>query len=89
MRIFVPVADAGPPARPSTTPRQGAIGVIDNSKPRFDVLARSALAELKTNGFTHDDSDYVRKSSPTRPAALGEIERLSNGTVAVLIGSGD
>jgi hypothetical protein len=69
--------------------RLGRIGVIDNSKPRFETLARAAVAELATLGFSHEDEHYVRKPSPTRPATDGEIERLGNGTVAVLIGSGD
>ena len=92
MRIHVPVPedrrDAG--AAPAQRPAQhGLIGVIDNSKPRFDVVARSALETLGALGFTHSEDVYVRKPSPTRPAEPGELDRLGNGTVAVLIGSGD
>jgi hypothetical protein len=93
VRICVPVPeDAVAAAAPGDAlPRTatGALGVIDNSKPRFDVLARAAVAELERRGFTAGDEHYVRKPSPTRPATAGEIERLANGTVAVLIGSGD
>jgi hypothetical protein len=92
MRIHVPVpedrreAGAAPGQR---TGRRGLIGVIDNSKPRFEVVARSALETLAARGFSHTDEVYVRKPSPTRPAEAGELDRLANGTVAVLIGSGD
>lgn len=93
MQILVPVPEGASTAEEATgrdhTRRMGAVGVIDNSKPRFDVLAGSAVAELGRLGFTHQDADYVHKPSPTRPATDGEIERLGNGTAAVLIGSGD
>ncbi len=93
MRICVPVPDGAPsteaPVAGGRTQRTGAIGVIDNSKPRFDVLAGAAVTALGEMGFTHRHTDYVRKPSPTRPATDGEIERLGNGTAAVIIGSGD
>jgi hypothetical protein len=91
MRIHVPVPEESAPQPSGSGERRtrGAIGVIDNSKPRFDVVASSALEALTELGFTHSDAHYVRKPSPTRPAEPGEIERLSEGTVAVLIGSGD
>lgn len=94
MRICVPVpaeSTSGAIASGESRPRPGVgpLGVIDNSKPRFDVLARAALGELGRRGFTTAETGYVRKPSPTRPAASSEIERLGKATVAVLIGSGD
>jgi hypothetical protein len=90
MRVCVPVpeqqavASSGGPDR-----RAGAIGVIDNSKPKFAALAQAVLVRLERDGFTHDESLYVKKPSPTRPAEPGEIDRLSSGAVVVLVGSGD
>lgn len=92
MRVYVPVPEE---EREPQSPRAaasrelGLVGVIDNSKPRFDVLAAAALEQLTERGFTHTDELYVRKPSPTRPAETGEIDRLSAGTVAVIVGSGD
>jgi hypothetical protein len=90
MKICVPVPDADFEARQAAARRAGgAIGVIDNSKPKFEALARAVLAELSGSGFHHDDTLYVKKPSPTRPALPDEIERLTSGAVAVLVGSGD
>ena len=90
MRICIPVPDVTNEAgRVAARRRVGALGVIDNSKPKFEALARAVLAELEESGFHHDDSLYVKKPSPTRPALPEEIERLASGAVAVLVGSGD
>ncbi len=90
MEICVPVPEAADQAGPLVAQRTvGALGVIDNSKPKFEALARAVLAELESSGFHHDDSLYVKKPSPTRPALPDEIERLASGAVAVLVGSGD
>jgi hypothetical protein len=93
MEICIPVAAEAPPGAGTASPggprRMGRLGVIDNSKPRFETLARSAVEALVGIGYDHEADHYVRKPSPTRPATDGEIERLGNGTVAVLIGSGD
>ena len=90
MEICVPVPEATGQAAPLVARRAvGALGVIDNSKPKFEALARAVLAELESSGFHHDDSLYVKKPSPTRPALPDEIERLASGAVAVLVGSGD
>jgi hypothetical protein len=90
MRICVPVPEeqaAAVSAEP--TRRAGAIGVIDNSKPKFGALAQAVLARLALDGFDHDESLYVKKPGPTRPAEPHEIDRLASGAVAVLVGSGD
>jgi hypothetical protein len=90
MEICVPVPEADTLAGPTAARRVvGAIGVIDNSKPKFEALARAVLAELETSGFHHEDLLYVKKPSPTRPALPDEIDRLASGAVAVLVGSGD
>lgn len=91
MRICVPVPEAHEAAspRPAAARGLGLVGVIDNSKPRFDVLVGAALEELGRLGFEHRDELYVRKPSPTRPAEPGELDRLSAGAVAVIVGSGD
>jgi hypothetical protein len=90
MEICVPVPDDTAQAGPAAVRRAvGSLGVIDNSKPKFEALARAVLAELETSGFHHEDSLYVKKPSPTRPALPDEIERLASGAVAVLVGSGD
>ena len=90
MEICVPVPEVAAQAGPLVAQRAvGALGVIDNSKPKFEALARAVLAELEGSGFHHDDSLYVKKPSPTRPALPDEIERLASGAVAVLVGSGD
>lgn len=92
MRICVPVPAEQAAAGPSGAVRRlaGAVGVIDNSKPRFDLLVRSTLAELlRSTGLEHTAALYVRKPSPTRPAESDEIERLSKEAKVVLIGSGD
>jgi hypothetical protein len=91
MWINVPVPEekeAGPQV-PAALRGLGVVGVIDNSKPRFDVLVGAALEELTGRGFSHSDDVYIRKPSPTRPAEAGEIDRLAAGTVAVIVGSGD
>lgn len=67
----------------------GNVGVIDNSKPRFDLLARAALRELARTGAKHADELYVAKTTATRAAEPDEIERLADGAVAVIVGSGD
>jgi hypothetical protein len=67
----------------------GRFGVLDNSKPRFGLLARAAGAELGRAGIEHDSSLYVRKPIAGRAAEEHEIDRLASGAVAVLIGSGD
>ena len=92
MRICVPVpprAEAAAEASPLR--RLGSpVGVIDNSKPRFDVLARAILEELaRAAGVEHAEELYVRKPSPTRPAEADEIALLAREAQAVLIGSGD
>jgi hypothetical protein len=90
MEICVPVPEVATHAAPASAARAvGALGVIDNSKPKFEALARAVLAELEDSGFHHDDSLYVKKPSPTRPALPEEIDRLASGAVAVLVGSGD
>ena len=90
MRICIPVPDVTNEAGRAAARRTvGALGVIDNSKPKFEALARAVLAELEASGFHHHDSLYVKKPSPTRPALPEEIERLASGAVAVLVGSGD
>jgi hypothetical protein len=71
VRICVPVPPEPSAGVPPRAARRlvGAVGVIDNSKPRFDVLARAALRELeRAAGLEHRDELYVRKPSPTRPA---------------------
>jgi hypothetical protein len=86
----MPVPDMDATARTATRRRAvGAIGVIDNSKPKFEALVRAVLADLSSSGFHHEDVLYIKKPSPTRPALADEIERLSSGAVAVLVGSGD
>ena len=67
----------------------GRLGVLDNSKPRFGLLARAALAELGSAGIEHDSSLYVRKPIAGRAADEHDIDRLASGAVAVLVGSGD
>jgi hypothetical protein len=92
MRICVPVPPEPDTAeRPRATPGLvGAVGVIDNSKPRFDLLARSALEELaRSTALEHREELYIRKPSPTRPAEADEIDRLAKEAKVVLIGSGD
>jgi hypothetical protein len=91
MRICVPVPKRAPEAMLPPQPRRvnGRVGVIDNSKPRFDLLARSALRELARAGATHPDDFYVTKLTATRAAEPAEIERLAEGAVAVIVGSGD
>ena len=93
MKICVPVArdserndgSSGQPIRRL----DGHVGIIDNSKPRFDVVARAAIAELAAAGMPHKDSLYVRKATATRAAEPAEIDRLAEGAVAVIVGSGD
>jgi hypothetical protein len=70
-------------------PLDGPLGVLDNSKPRFGLLARAALAELGRAGIQHDSSLYVRKPIAGRAADGHDIDRLASGAVAVLVGSGD
>ena len=67
----------------------GRFGVLDNSKPRFGLLARAAVAELGRAGIEHDSSLYVRKPIAGRAADEHDIDRLASGAVAVLVGSGD
>ena len=90
MRICVPVPEQHEMLA-ADGPRRtvGRLGVIDNSKPKFEALARAVLAELEHAGFEHDPSLYVKKPSPTRPAELVDVDRLASGAVAVLVGSGD
>jgi len=93
MRICVPV-----PSTPSGstgvggTPLRrlaGPLGVIDNAKPNFDVLARKILSELTSAGGIQDEALYVQKTTATRAADPPEIDRLASGAVAVIVGSGD
>ncbi len=70
-------------------PLDGPLGVLDNSKPRFGLLARAALAELGRAGIEHESSLYVRKPIAGRAADEHDIDRLASGAVAVLVGSGD
>jgi hypothetical protein len=75
-----------------STPRAaftGRLGVLDNSKPRFGLLARAALAELGAAGIEHDSGLYVRKPIAGQPASPDDLDRLASGAVAVLVGSGD
>lgn len=67
----------------------GPLGVLDNSKPRFGLLARAAIAELGRAGIEHESSLYVRKPIAGRAADEDDIDRLASGAVAVLVGSGD
>ncbi len=90
MKIYVPVPlDENGSVAPERRRVVGALGVIDNSKPKFEALARAVIAELEGAGFSHDDSLYVKKPSPTRPADPADYDRLASGAVAVLVGSGD
>jgi hypothetical protein len=91
IEIVVPVPEevAGPRAERRIAGVAGPIGVLDNSKPRFGTLARALVAELTSLGVAHDSSLYARKPMAGRPAAYAELDRLSNGAVAVIVGSGD
>ena len=93
MRICIPVppvpnevASAGLVPVPTL---RGSIGVIDNSKPGFSVLAHAVIHELERFGTEHRDSLYIVKPTATRAAGMEEIDRLAAGAVAVLVGSGD
>lgn len=68
---------------------KGRLGVLDNAKPRFGLLARAALAELGKAGVEHDSSLYVRKPMAGQPAEAEHIDRLASGAIAALVGSGD
>jgi hypothetical protein len=70
-------------------PLDGPLGVLDNSKPGFGLLARAAIAELGRAGIQHESSLYVRKPIAGRAADGDDIDRLASGAVAVLVGSGD
>ncbi|HKP16880.1 MAG TPA: hypothetical protein VJT84_00285 [Gaiellaceae bacterium] len=94
MRICIPVHETPevPKGGRRKQPRRtlaGAIGVIDNSKPGFDVLARAVLDDLAGATDATDAALYARKATATRGASDDVIDRLSAGAVAVLVGSGD
>lgn len=91
IEIVVPVPERRADTSHSTSRAAftGRLGVLDNSKPRFGLLARAALAELGEAGIEHDSSLYVRKPIAGQPASLGDLDRLASGAVAVLVGSGD
>lgn len=67
----------------------GRLGVLDNSKPRFGLLARATIVELGRAGIEHDSSLYVRKPIAGAPADADQLDHLASGAVAVLVGSGD
>src|SRR2546425_12129884 len=94
LKICIPVPDAlsAPPGRRGADwvrTLAGAVGVIDNSKPGFEALARAAVAEMTSAGSSTDDALYTRKPTATRGAAEEIVDRLAAGAVAVLVGSGD
>ncbi|HVW88056.1 MAG TPA: hypothetical protein VHC01_01195 [Gaiellaceae bacterium] len=91
IEIVVPAPDRHDSAGVAT-PRaafDGRLGVLDNSKPRFGLLARAAIARLGEAGIEHDSSLYVRKPIAGQPADPADLDRLASGAVAVLVGSGD
>jgi hypothetical protein len=94
MRICIPVPPeakdvATSVGLPIARTLGGSIGVIDNSKPGFSVVARAVIRELERSGTDHRDSLYIVKPTATRAADMAGIDRLAAGAVAVLVGSGD
>jgi hypothetical protein len=88
--VPVPASAAGGAVRTAGGgPLDGALGVLDNSKPGFGDIARAALLELSRAGVMTDDSLYVRKPIAGRAAGTDDYDRLASGAVAVLVGSGD
>jgi hypothetical protein len=91
IEIVVPVSATDQRSAPGqrSTRLSGRFGVLDNSKPRFGLLARAAMAELGRAGIEHDSSLYVRKAIAGKAADEDDLDRLASGAVAVLVGSGD
>ena len=87
--VPVPASAAEGAGRAAAGPLDGALGVLDNSKPGFGDIARAALAELRRAGVETDESIYVRKPIAGRAAEDDDYDRLASGAVAVLVGSGD
>lgn len=85
---IAPLEESATPGRRAAR-LDGPLGVLDNSKPRFGLLARAAIAELGRAGIEHESSLYVRKPIAGQPADEDDLDRLASGAVAVLVGSGD
>ncbi|MBX6377858.1 MAG: hypothetical protein IRY95_04840 [Clostridia bacterium] len=72
--------------------RQGlkglTVGVIDNAKPNFDVLA-GHLARVLQEGYGVADVVYRAKRAPTVPAPESYYEDLAVRCDLVVTGSGD
>ena len=84
----------GPAPRPFTpAPRLmtlagKVVGILDNSKPRSDVLLREIQELLRTEAGV---ADFVvlRKPSASRPAPDEQLEELTRRADAVIAGIGD
>ncbi len=84
----------GPTAKPFTpAPRLvtlagKVIGILDNGKPRSDVLLREVQELLRSEAGV-SEFVVVRKASAYRPAPDEQLDDLARRTAAVIAGIGD
>jgi hypothetical protein len=83
-----PVGKAFTPAARLDTLAGKVVGVLDNSKPKSDLLLREIGELLRTEAGVAD-LIVVRKASASRPASEVQLEDLARRTDAVIAGIGD
>jgi hypothetical protein len=92
IRIYDPTVPSVDPAHEVELPRRPLrglrLGVIDNSKPNFDVFAHH-LADVLTRDHGVVLVEYIRKRSAAAPAMELDYQNIVRKCDLVVAGSGD
>ena len=83
-----PTAKAFTPAPRPASLAGKVIGILDNGKPRSDLLLREVQALLRSEASVADFV-LVRKASAYRPAPDAQLDDLARRADAVVAGIGD
>ncbi len=90
--VFDPVANVRVTSlrapKPLVTLRGLTVGVIDNTKPNFDVLAKE-LCRVLQRDYAVERVIYKVKHAPSVPATVVSYDELAKTCGLVFTGSGD